>query len=473
MLESKTRFRYTVEYQWDLLRYIVQDKNGERALKKIQDEYFTLIEHQVIAYTLLQQYKRERKIPGETILREAVLKILNSKEYINLITKSDQTEVLALIKPLYREVVRDGEKIYSMLKDFVSYVKMRDLVENIDINDFERYEQFSQQVQVAVSDEDEKENIASSFLLNNIKERQLKRQQNSNVFPTPFKQVNDITNAGGYEAGSIIVILDKQKKGKTATLVNVARGYLRMKKKVLVIDLENGQDSWFSRIEQSIMNISKVDLLSGEYDEDVQKRFRKYKRLGGEIAVLRLPAMTTTANDIENEMNKLYRENGFDPEYLIIDYAAKMGSISNRDDDRNRISDVYLELGNLALKKDIKHIWTANHVTRDGARNRMKTRYVGEDIALCIDIVRHAHAIFGLNRTEPEEESGYFRMELVEQRDGKPNGRAVFRMNMETQRADELKYAERKEYDEIFQSYLEEDNDIKVKTKPNRKDDFS
>lgn len=469
MLETKVKFRYTIEYQWDLLRYIVQDKNGERAIKKIDDDFFTLIEHQVIAYALIQYYKLERKLPGETILRENIIKLLNTKEYINLVTKTEQNDILSHIKNLYREIVKDGDKIYSMLKNFVSFIKMKGLVENIDINDFERYEQFSKQVQTALTDEDEKEDIQSSFLLDNIKERQLKRQQHTTIYPTPFKQINNMTNAGGYEKGSIIVILDKQKRGKTAMLVNVVRGYLRMKKKVLVIDLENGQDNWFSRIEQSIMDITKEQLLSGEFDEVVQKRFRKYKRFGGEVVVQRMYS-GSTANDIETLMDKLYREHGFRPDEIIIDYAARMGSISKRDDDRLRISDIYIELSNLALKKGIEHIWTANHVTRDGAKNRMKTKYVGEDIALCIDIVRHAHAIFGINRSQPEEEAGYFRLEIVEQRDGQPSGRAVFSMNMPTQRADELNTSERKEYDEIFKSYIEEEEDVKIK--PKRKDDF-
>jgi len=73
-------------------------------------------------------------------------------------------------------------------------------------------------------------------------------------------------------------------------------------------------------------------------------------------------------------------------------------------------------MGNLAVKNKIEHLWTANHVTREGAKSRQATKYQGEDIALCIDIVRHAHAIFGLNRSPEEQENGFFRMEIVEQR---------------------------------------------------------
>ena len=130
-------------------------------------------------------------------------------------------------------------------------------------------------------------------------------------------------------------------------------------------------------------------------------------------------------------------------------------------------------MGNLAMKHGIEHIWTANHVTREGAKTREKTKYRGEDIALCIDIVRHAQAIFGLNRSQDEEEAGYLRMEIVSQRDGVPSGRAVFRSNDKTQRIEELSAQERKEYDEDFYPLLMEQNKETNKvSKKERKDDF-
>ena len=473
MLKPDNKFKFTTEYQWDLLRFTVQDKKGEKALKKYEDDYFTLTEHQVIAYTLKSFYKKEKRIPGETILREHIVKLLNSKQYINLVTKDEQKEIINLIKPLYSLPVRDGDLIYSNVKEFKSYIQVKNLLENVDLNDYNKYQNFARQIAIAISDEDEQDDYKSSFLLTNIKERQFRRQEIPNIHPTPFSQINKLTNAGGYEAGSILVLLDREKKGKTKTLVNIARGYLKMKKKILVIDFENGTDNYMSRFEQSIMGINKEQLLSGDYDIQIQKRFRKYKRLGGEVVVLRLPAMITSCNDLQSHIDTLYRDFGFKAEYLIVDYAAKMASITKRDDDTKRISDVYIELNNLALRNDIIHIWTANHVTREGVKLREKTRYVGSDIALCIDIVRHAQAIFGLNRSTDEEEAGYLRMEIVSQRDGLPSGRAVFRSSDDTQRIIELSSSERKEYDEYFYPLImeKEKNSNKI-SKKERKDDF-
>lgn len=478
MLKPENKFKFTTEYQWDLLRYTVQDKNGENALKKYDDDYFTLIEHQVLAHALKTFYKNQRRIPGETILRENVSALLTSKQYLNLVTKDEQSTIIGLIKNMYHIPVKDGDIIYENCKEFKRYVLLRNLVSNLDLNNYSAYEQFSKQIGVALADEDKMQNYEKSFLLENVKERQFRRQDRKTIFPTPFKQINNLTNAGGYEAGAILVLLDKQKKGKTTMLANAARGYLRMGLKIMIVDLENGDDNIFARLEQSIMDIDKKTLLSGDKDTEIQRRFRKYKRIGGEVVVLRKPALVTDINDIQNDMDVLYRDFGFRPDILIIDYAAKMKSSTyGGDEDRTRISNVYLELGNLALKNDILHIWTANHVTREAAKVRQKTKYVGEDIANCVDIVRHAQAIFGLNRSEPEEEAGFFRLEIVEQRDGQPDGRAVFKANLSTQRVSELSSNERHVYDtEFYKPFVEQqsesNNVVSKKERKDRKDDF-
>lgn len=475
MLKTDTKYKFTNDYQWDLLRYTVQDKKGEKALNKYDDDYFTLTEHQIIAHALKLYYNKERKIPGETILREKIIGLLGSKEYVNLVTKDEQKEIISLITPLYKVPVRDGDEIYKMCKDFASYIKVRNVLDNIDIADHTKYDQFLNQFQNAIADQDEREEIRSSFLLADIKERQFNRLENKTVFPTPFRQINELTNAYGYEAASILVILDKQKKGKTFTLANIARGYLKMKKKILVVDFENGKDNIFSRLEQGIMRLTKEELLSGKHDNKVQKRFRKYARLGGEIVVLRLPALVTTANDIQKHLDSLYRDFGFRPEILILDYLAKMGDISGTDDERKRISNAYLDVGNLALLNGIEHVWTANHVTRKGAEERQATKYKGEDIALCIDITRHAQAIFGLNRSTLEEDEGIFRMEVVEQRDGKPYGRAIFNTDFGIQRADEFGKLERTIYDkEIYPTVMgnNDDEPVELNKRKRRKNDL-
>ena len=458
-MADKIKFQFTPEYQWDLLKYIAIDKQGSRAITKIKDDYFTLIEHQVIAYCLIQYYQKNHKIPGETLLREEIVNTLNSKKFVELVTKDEQSEIIKLIPKLYQGILRDSEEIYKMCKKFSAYVRLRDLLEEIDPRDWNQYTQYADRFYNVIEDQDEQEERKISFLFQDVKERQFRRQDNITIIPTPFKQINALTNAGGYEKNSIVVILDKEKKGKTAALVNIAKGYIRLGKKVLYLDYENGMDSILVRFEQSIMGLNKKQILSGASDSKIQKKFRKYKRVGGEAVVVRMAA-GSTANDVQRVIDQYYREHGIKFEVIISDYMAKAGSLSRKKDDTERISDAYEDFANLAMKNDIDIIWTANHVTREGAKARLRTRYESTDIAKCIDIVRHVHAIFGLNRTVEEEEQGFLRFEVVEQRDG-IKGRAVFTIDAETQNITELSKAARNDYDEHFAPSLNEEEPSK------------
>jgi hypothetical protein len=449
MNDTDIKFEFGVEFQWDLLRFTVQDKNGYRAVKNFTDGYFTLLEHSIIAHALKNYYKKEKRIPGSTILKEEIRYLLNSREFARVATKDDEEEVLRLVNKLYSDPVRDGDKILEKAVQFQSYVELKFIVENVDLKNFQEYDNFSRKIQKAIVDEDYIKENAGIMMMNGIKERQFKRQDDSPIVPTPFRQVNSLTNAGGFSKGSVLVLLDRPKKFKTGMLINIARSYLKQKKTVLYIDTENGEDELAIRLEQSIVKKNKKEILSGEYDDKVQRALKKYKRLGAEMVIKRVPALHANCNDIQSFIDEQYREYGIQFEILIVDYAAKLASISGKDDDFGRISDTYIDIANLADRNNIEHVWTAHHVVRS-AEKRMATKYEGTDIAKCIDIVRHAQAIFGLNRTEEEEQAGYQRLEIVEQRDGKPYGKAVFVVDHDKQRADELSKKDRREYDNIF-----------------------
>lgn len=467
MSEESFKFKFTTDWQLDLLKYTVQDPNGYRALKKYNDTYFTLIEHQAIAFALNNFYKKYSKIPGNTMLKETLNKIFNTRDFVDLITKDDQKDILLLSNDIYKSKLDNPEVLYEQCKNFSKYVKFREQIEDIEIDNFEKFTVYSKKIQNSLLDEDEGENLKEGLLIGDIKSRQMRRREDTTVAPTPIKQINRLTNANGYDLGSIMVIIDKQKKGKTVALVNICRGYLRMRKKILFIDLENGKDSILSRLEQSIMNITKEQLLSGEYDNRIQKRFRKYKRLGGEVVVERISANVSTADDIQNIIDDYYNMMGIKFDIIIIDWIGKMGAISGKTDDFGRISDAYVDVANLVERNNIEHCWTANHITRDGMR-RMKTKYKPDDIAKCIDISRHVHAIFGLNRNPDEEEAGFQRMEIVEQRDGYDSGRAVFVVDKSRQRMDELTISQRREFDTQFYDKLkftdEDEEDTPRKT---------
>jgi replicative DNA helicase len=467
MIKHKIKFSFTPEFQLETLRYLIQDKEGGLVIKKIKPSYYVLIEHSIIAEGLVKFIKKKNKVPSKNVLKEVIKELLESKNYVDLITRDDIPNVFKIVDDLYNNPLKDSEYIQEKVYKFATYVEMKNLNESFDLNNFDQYEEYSKKVDKVLQNSKPKKEEEPVYLIKDLVDRQFKRRVDPDVIPSPYRQLNDLTNAGGFPSGSVLVLLDKPKAKKTFFLVNLARGYLKMKKSVLYIDTENGKNQIMDRMIQGSINVSKKDLYSGEYDKKESAYIRKLSRFGVELIIDRVPAMITDCNYIRDLIDKL-RANGININVLIIDYAAKLASINKDKDDFERISNVYVDIQNLADEEKLDCIWTANHITREGAKHR-ETRYEENDISGAISIVRNAQGIYGLNATAQEENDGIQRLEIVVQRDGAPHGRAVFKVDIEKQRAVELTKEQRRTYDEIYGNTLDDKLSKNKKNEPDAK----
>lgn len=444
---SLDKFSFSIEFQLEVLRFFIQSKESLMVISKIKPGYFTLIEHALIMEGLLRFYKKYHKIPGEPLLIESCKNLLEGKDYVNLITKDDIPNLNKIIKNLYEFPLKDESIIQENIYKFSAYIEMKSLNETMDFSDFNLYEAYQNKVAKIIHNSKPIKDEEPLMMVNGTVRRQLMRKIDPDIVPTPYWQLNKLSNANGYSRGSIFVLLDKPKAKKTFALINIARGYLAMKKNVLYIDTENGKNQIMERMIQSTLNKTKKDIMSGEFDKMEQKHMRKYKRLGVEFIVERLPALVSDANSIKFLVQKLESELGIKVNILVIDYAAKLASIAKDKEDISRINNVYIELDNLGSELKLDAIWTAQHITREGARHK-PTKYEDNDIASSISIVRNAQCILGLNSTEEEEEHNIQRLEVVVQRDGRPRGRCLFNIDADRQRWKEFSKEARSKYDE-------------------------
>lgn len=446
--KDSVKFSFTPDFQLEILRFILRDKEGGLVLRRVKSSYLVLIEHALIFEGISKYFKKQGKMPSENILKQVIKELLESKAYVDLVTKDDLPSIQKLISNLYHIPLSDSEYIKERIYQFSTYVEMKNLNDSFDLDNFEQYEEYSRKIEKVLQKSKPKKEDEPIYMIRDITERQFKRQSEPSVIPCPFRQLNDLTNAGGYPEHSINVILDKPKAKKTFFMVNLARGYLRMKKSVLYVDTENGKDQIMDRFIQSSINKTKKELYSGEYDKLEAKHLRKLARFGVELVVERVPAMITNTTYIKERIVQL-RNQGIDIRVLMVDYAGKLASIAGDREDFERISNVYVDLQNLAEELHLDIIWTAHHITREGKKHRL-TRYDENDISGSIAIVRNAQVIVGLNSTEQEEKDNILRVEMVVQRDGLSSGRALFKCDVERQRCTEFTREQRKQYDEIY-----------------------
>ncbi len=448
---AENKFIFDVEYQWEIIRYIALDKNGYKALNLVQDNYFALIEQQCIVNSFQRFFKKKGRIPKNVLnFKQEVKAVFRTKKYAVGLKDSDREKILKKINTLFKGTIKDGDDIFENCKKFASFIQVKSLVEGFDITNFDVYNTQVNKLQKAINTGVELQESNGEFIVGGVKNRQIRRSMDTGVHPTPFRQLNSLTNAGGFTSGALITVVDKGKGGKTAFLVNVGRGYLRLRKKIIIFDFENGQDNYAARFDQSLVKAQKMDILSGKEDGRLSKIYRKYARLGGEIVIKRMPA-GTSCNQLDVYLDDMYREFGIRFDVAVFDYIGLMGSNNGAQDDFNRISEAYVDTKNLGQKWEFECMWTGHHITRD-AMARRPTCYVPNDTAKCIDIHRHVDAMFGINMNQSEEEGGVARLEIIDQRDGQGDGRCYFWMDIATQRFDEFTKEQITEFNEQSQS---------------------
>lgn len=462
--KQSNKFSFTIEFQTEVLRYLIQSKEAPLVLNKVKPGYFALIEHALILEGINKFYKRYKKIPSQALLIETVKQLLDGRNYVDLVTKEDIPNINKIIGGLYSQPLQDDLAIAENIYKFAAYVEMKSLTEEMDFSNFNLYEEYQNRVTQVIRDSKPVKEEEPLMMVRDTARRQLLRQTDPDVVPTPYWQLNNLSNGNGYIKGSIFVFLDRPKAKKTFSLINVARGYLTMKKNVLYIDTENGKNQIMDRMIQSTLNKTRKELLSGGYDAMEQRHMRKYRRLGVEFVVDRVLAMVEDTNKIKSIIQKVEAERGIKIHILVVDYAAKLASTLKQKEDVERINQVYIDLDNLGTEMGLEAIWTAQHITREGAKHKA-TVYEDNDIAGGISIIRNAQCILGLNSTDEEEEHNVQRWEVVVQRDGKPHGRCLFNVDPERQRMKEFTREARSKYDET--QGLAVDKLIKRKTSKN------
>lgn len=465
----REKFEFGIDFQELILQYTLTDLKGYKALELYQPEYFEYLPHSIIAYTLKKYYKKHKHIPEEAYLKEFLRELyVSGDNTLSHATPTDRDNVGNLISKLYLKKVSRPEEVLHKVIKFAQWVAFREEAENMDVNNFNSWSLSIEKLQKAQSIGNELEENYGTFLVTGITDRAYKRDTQQPSYPTPFWQLNNLLNSGGTNKGNVIVYLAPQKTFKTGALINTARGYLKMRKKGFYVDLENGEIAITTRSEQSLHNKTQEEIQSGEYDGALVKLFRKYRRLGSELVIKRFVNLQTTTRDIKNWLAKLKRDFGFEPDFGIIDYGVLMAAESGKTDDFGRISDAFLDIKNLSEELELEALFTAAHVSRPGMK-RYSTRFSSDDIAKCIDIPRHVDAVIGLQQNAEEEEANVMRMEIIEQRNGKPQGRMFFWADIGRQRLKEFSKAEVKEYQDLYKALDDAEHSREEPSKKNPK----
>ena len=196
--KDNIKFSFTPDFQLEILRFVLRDKEGGLVLKRIKANYLVLIEHALIFEGISKYFKKQGKMPSENILKEVLKELLESKAYIDLVTKDDIPNINKLISNLYHIPLSDADYIKEKIYQFSTYVEMKNLNDSFDLDNFEQYEEYSRKIEKVLQKSKPKKEDEPIYMIRDITERQFKRQSEPSVIPCPFRQLYDLTNAGCY-----------------------------------------------------------------------------------------------------------------------------------------------------------------------------------------------------------------------------------------------------------------------------------
>jgi len=404
----------TVEFQEELVRFLLQSKEGKKYIKHLDAELFDLPEHQLV-YGLLQGYIEKYNVsPSSVNLLEYWDRAVKKKK--TQITKDVYDQVAKTIKTLYKVEYGDTAQLRESLIEYAQRKQTKllfkdnaDKVKGGDGDFFQDlYKKMGRIIQTATDLQEE--NTHGGFLLHDNGTMIDEVPEGS---PTFLRGINNMTSAGGFYSPQLVIFMGGPKSFKTGTLINLAIEYMRDGKKVYYADCENGISSIRARVKQSMLRCQRSELkgLKKVYNEMVTR----YKVLGGDMVIDFYPAYTRTVADVEANLEYLRDEHGWIPDLICWDYPDLFLPIDkSQKEKRFQIQHVYFDIIRLNNRWNFFSIGLSqvNKAAVDKAVINMK------DFAEDFGKAMNAHAAFALCRTTDEQELGIGRYVPVVQREG-------------------------------------------------------
>jgi len=347
----------------------------------------------------------------------------------------------------------DNETEYALVGDFLQKLSEKhDDNFNVDFN-LDKAEKYFRRRKLEVL----KEDITAALLSDEIEEAEkeisdyaiVQRQENScfsalkdektirrlfetevddEIFRFPGK-LNDLI--GPLCRGDLYAVIAPGKRGKTFWLIDIGIRATLQKLKVLFVSLEMNEKKSLFRIHQNITGLPKYKreiivpfldedevILYKKYDKEAldfaklnQKRKSIIKLTGpGDIKLVCYPAYSANIKTIENNLDRLEKEEDFVPDMIIIDYADILAP-EQKNEYRHQIDHTWKAGRALAQKRNCI-VMTASHTNKATYSRDINQGDVSEDARK----INHVAGMWALNQSAQEKDDQIMRVKLIASR---------------------------------------------------------
>lgn len=333
-------------------------------------------------------------------------------------------ETSQLIETLYRDDVRETMKSQSLdwiLKKTEKYFQERasllavmESLEILDGNGKVSIEAIPDILKKAVSIKFMTD-VGHDYLLD-WEQRFAEYHEEKKKIPFSLFMLNRVTG-GGYEPGTLNLVIAGTGTGKTIVMCNEAGHLLMNGKNILYITLEMSPAKISERIDAKLMQVTIDNLKKLDKEKFASNINNLKRRTTGKLIVHQWPPRTVTVKHIESLLNDLKMKKGFEPDIIFVDYLTLLNSYTYKGNSDN----LYIlgklvaeELRGLAVRTG-KAIFSASQTNRSGQTNTdFDLSELGESHA----ISQTADFMFGVISTPELEQLGQWRLKLLKSRYG-------------------------------------------------------
>lgn len=239
--------------------------------------------------------------------------------------------------------------------------------------------------------------------------------------PTGIPEL-DVILGGGTERASLAVFLANSGDGKSLALCHVAATGIWEGRKMAYVSAELSELQVKQRVYCNVLNMTAIDMAMNP-----QEGARRAGLLNGflpntigDMRTLYVTPKVGTVSQIRQWLRDLKRDEGWEPEALLVDYADKLGAGGGAFENTLKGTYglqgvIYQQLRDLVVEELNCWGWTASQTT--GRQGRKKKLDI-EDIADSMEKARICDTLIAIVRNDDDVSSGMCRFRLPKRRNG-------------------------------------------------------
>jgi adenylate kinase family enzyme len=234
------------------------------------------------------------------------------------------------------------------------------------------------------------------------------RPDDRRVIPTPWPQINSITQ-GGYGKGDLVIFFGGPGSGKSWAAISMALEAVKLNCNVVYYTLELGEGYVGQRFDANLLSIPVDQLpLHRIKIEDATKG------LAGKLIIKEYPPKRASLDDIERHLDQMWTQHNFKPDVIFIDYLDLLRNRRSRVERKDDLDDIYTDAKGLAKELGIP-IVSPSQVNRSGANEKVVE---GDKAAGSYDKIMIGDIIISTSRLRKDKVDNTSRWHIIKNRYG-------------------------------------------------------